>query len=254
MVHRGLAVLVVALAWSACGIAAGQDFRVETQVFLDKPTEPNAESLTLFCGDVVYDFTKPQGETTVFDIRRGKLVLLDEARGIRTSLTTGELAEFSAAIKARGLQQGEKDLFEPQFETQFDEAQLRVTLASDHLTYSAIGTAAKNPEAAQRYRQFADWYARLNAMRPGNPPPFGRIELNKEIAERGLIPIEVERTVVENRTLKSRKIARSKHTVTWLISGTDQKRIDEAGHQLANLREVSPSEYWSDSVKTARQK
>lgn len=227
----------------------GQEFRVETEIFLDRASKPMIESLTLFSGEVAYDILlTPVSETTVFDIRRGKITLLDRKRQLRATLTTEQLLEFSAAIKQRGSQKVEQAaFFEPAFETTYNAEQLLVTLSSEPLTYRARGIAARSEEAAQRYRQFADWYARLNAMQPNNLPPFGRLELNKALAERGLIPQEIERTIVRERPLTDRtSVVTSKHTVNWLISGTDRKRIEEAGQQLVNFREVLPQEYWAD--------
>jgi hypothetical protein len=236
--------------------ATAQDFRVETEVFTDQKNEPTSESLTLFTGDVVYDFLfAPTEETTVFDIRRGKLTLLDAKRQVRTSLTTDQLAEFSAAIKARGSTQGPTHLFQPKFEISYDAEQNRLTLASERLTYSAKTVAARHTSGAQRYRQFADWYARLNAIRPSNLPPFGRLEFNQELADRGLLPVEIDRKLVVDRPVANKTLhAKSKHTVTWLISGTDQSRIEQTDHQLVKFREISPAEYWSEPVKTAKSK
>jgi hypothetical protein len=45
---------------------------------------------------------------------------------------------------------------------------------------------------------------------------------------------------VADKTLR----AKSKHTVNWLISSTDQGRIEQAGRDLVKYREVSPGEYW----------
>jgi hypothetical protein len=210
--------------------------------------------LTLFTGDVIYDFLLvPNEETTMFDIRRGKLVLLDPQRQVKTSLTTEQLAEFSAAIKARAATEGPTHLFQPKFETTFDAEQNRLTLASEGLTYIAKAVPARHTSGAQRYRQFADWYARLNAIGPGNLPPFGRLLLNEALAERDLIPQEIDRSVVIDRQfLEKTHHAKSKHTVTWQISGTDQGRIASTDHALAKFREISPHEYWSKPLKTAR--
>lgn len=242
--------------WGLAVPALAQEFRVETEVFVEDGKEPIAESLTLFTADVVYDLLLlPSVETTIFDTKRGKLVLLDNERQVKATLTTEQLMEFTAAIKARGIQQVTAALFQPRFETTYDEEQLRLTLASDSLTYKAKGLVPKHEEDAQRYRQFADWYARLNAIRPGNLPPFGRLELNQALAERNLLPLEVERTVVFDRPLGNRKLfAKSKHAVNWIISGTDRGRIETAGQNLVKFREVSPQEYWAEPTKTARTK
>lgn len=255
MLSRWFAFVAIAVPLATLASVRAQDFRVETEVLVDQADDPVSESLTLFTGDVIYDFLKPNEETTVFDIRNGKIMLLDSRREVKTSLTTEQLAEFSAAIKTRGSAQGPTHLFQPTFATSFDAEQNRLTLSSDHLTYSVKGVPAKHPSGAQRYRQFADWYARLNAIRPGNLPPFGRLELNEALADRGLLPLEIERKVVIDRPVANKTLhAKSKHTVTWLISNTDQGRINQTSHNLARYREVKPSEYWTEPVKTARNK
>lgn len=236
--------------------ALGQDFRVETEVLADGEKEPISESLTLFMGDVVYDFMlSPSEETTIFDVRRGTLTLIDPVRGWRTSLTTAQLEELSAAMKSRGLQGGPPDLFQPQFQTTYESDTLRLSLVSERLVYRAKGIVSRHPDGAERYRRFADWHSRLNAMRKGNIPPFGRLELNQGLAQRNLLPQEIERTVTIDRALLPKTaIVKSKHTVTWLVSNTDRKRIEQAGQQLVSLTEVPPPQYWEEPLRTAREK
>lgn len=223
-----------------------QEFRIETEVFEADKKAPVAESLTLFSGDIVYDFVLGEREEiTIFDIQRRRIVLLNPAQKIKAELSFVDLLEFCSAIKTRATGENVEALFSPQFEQSFDEERGLLTLASEQLTYTAKGLATKQPEAAIRFQQFADWYARLNGMRPGNLPPFGRIELNKALAERQLIPQEVTRVVVLDRPVADRKMqARSHHVVTWLISGTDRKRIETAGSYLTNFRQVLLKEYW----------
>jgi hypothetical protein len=254
MFLRAIAVGCVAIALWATVSAAGQEFRVGTDVYVDDEKKPVSESLTLFTSDVVYDFLlKPAEEATIFDIRRGKLVLLDSQHQTKTSLTTGELAEFSSAIKVLGVQKGAVGLLQPQFDMNYDAEQFRVTLSSEWLTYKAKGVTAQHLEAAQRYRQFADWYARLNAIRPGSLPPFGRLELNQALAERGLLPQEIERTVVLDRPVAKKTLhAKSKHAIIWILSNTDRKRIEQAGRDLANFQEIEPTAYWQTPPQTAR--
>jgi hypothetical protein len=254
MLARSSALSCLVLSLLTALELVGQDFRVETEVFVDEEVEPKQESLTLFSGDVVYDFMlSPLEETTIFDTRRDKLVVLDAKRQVKTTLTTNQLAEFSAAIKTRGMQPGLTGLFQPKFDSSYDEQQLRITLTSDWLTYKAKGLAAKHPDGAQRYRQFADWHARLNAIRPGNLPPFGRLELNQALADRGLVPVEIERTVVLDRLVTNKILhAKSKHAINWILSNTDRGRIEQAGKNLVKFEEIAPANYWSAPEQTAR--
>lgn len=234
--------------------AVGQDFRVETDVFLDGEAESVAETLTLFRGDYVYDFfLKGPEEATIYDANRGRIVLLDTARKLQTVLTTEQLLQLSQAMQAVGQEKANKPLLEPQFTVVFDDANRVLKLTSDRLTYQARCAQPKVSNAAERFRQFADWYARLNAVRPPNLPPFGRLELNEALALRGMIPEEIERTVVVDRRVTNKTLrARSQHLFVWALSGTDQKRVEKAGQDLANFENVSLSQYWQAASVASR--
>jgi hypothetical protein len=223
-----------------------QDFRVDTDVFIGDEDESVSETLTIFSGDVVYDFfVKGPEETTVFDVRRGRIVLLDAERQVKTTLTTDQLLEFSAHIQSLSVEDGHRALLSPRFSTSYEEDRQRIELASDRLTYRAKGIRPKLESAAERFRDFADWYARLNAVKPGNLPPFGRIKLNNELASRKMVPEEIERTVVVERSLTDKQSkARSRHTFVWTLSGTDRKRIAQASRYMASFESVTAAEYW----------
>ena len=66
----------------------GEDFRIETDVFFDSEDEPAISTLTLFRGTTVYDFMGDKNEEiTILDINRGRFVLLDCQRKIKTTVT-----------------------------------------------------------------------------------------------------------------------------------------------------------------------
>jgi hypothetical protein len=246
MVYKQCWVLVAACCMSMMTSLVAQEFRIETEVFVGDSTEPVSESLTIFAGEVVYDFLLGDSEEiTIFDINRGRIMLLDPRQQVKAELSTVDLLQFCEAIKNRTAKEFDAALFAPLFQQSFDEERSLLTLTSDRMTYAVKGMAPKQPEATQRYQQFADWYARLNALKPGNLPPFGRIEVNKSLAERNLIPVELERTLMVERPIADKKlIARSHHATTWLISNTDRKRIETAGNYVSKFRKVSPKEYW----------
>lgn len=249
-------VLALFFALPFVSAAEGQDFRVEADVFLDEKDESILETLTLFKGDFVYDFfLKGPEEVTIYDAKRSRIVLLDNAHRVQTTLTTEQLLQLSQAMQTVGQEKGNKPLFEPQFTTDYDDTQRVLKLTSEWLTYQAKCAQPKVPNAAERFRQFADWYARLNAVRPGNLPPFGRLELNSALAQRGLIPAEIERTVVLDRPITNKTLhARSQHLFVWTLSGTDQKRIEKAGQDLASFESVSLSQYWQAGSVASRQR
>jgi len=233
--------LFLALLQTTGAILLADDFRVETEVFLDTESAPALATLTVFKGHVVYDFLLgAEPETTIFDVARGRIVLLNPQRKVKTTLTTEKLAEFTAAIQVRGNQREKSGLFAPSFELTEEEPQ-KFTLTSPNLTYRVKGQVAKQPDAVERYRTFADWYARLNAVRPPNLPPFGRLEVNRHLAERQWLPERIERTANPGR----RQTAHSVHVVNWLLSNTDENRLAQAARQQAEFMEVSLGEYWN---------
>ena len=109
------------------------------------------------------------------------------------------------------------------------------------------------PEVVAAFRYFADQFARLNALRPGNLPPGARLELNKALAERKLLPLEIARTIPPANPLVNplakKLVVRSRHLPNWSLSGEDRKKIDRAGTYLAQFSSVSFEEYRSASGK-----
>ncbi len=225
--------------------AVCEDFRVETDVFAESAQQPVTETLTLFFGDVVYDFvlTEPR-ETTVFDVARGRILLLDSEKKIKAKVTTDELLTFTAGIRARTQDANAQQLFGSEFAGEFDTTAREAVVQGKNLSYRAQGVAPKYAVAAERYRSFADWYARLNAVRLGNPPPFGRIELNRQLFEHRLIPDEIVRTLVlPGRLRDERRTVTSRHAFTWMLSTTDRKRIEDAGTAMATYEHVTLNKY-----------
>ncbi len=246
---RGIQWLIMGvLLLSAVSTSAQSlEFRVDTDVFLGEEKEPFAENVTIFKAGLVYDFplSGPR-EITVFDPSRGRFVLLDVEREVKTTLTTQELLEFVAAMKVHAQEMG--GLFaaaaDPQFEERFDSSTGWINLQAPTLSYRARGQQPELDLAAARYREFADWYARLNATRPGSLPPFARIELNRVMAERGRIPAEVELTLESQEAERVRRVVlRSRHFPFWRLSATDHKRLEAAGAQMAQFRAIRFSEY-----------
>lgn len=229
----------------AAAVADAQDFRVETDVFVEKQKEPVAEFLTIFYGNTIYDYliSEPQ-EVTVFDMSRGRFVLLDPKRSVKTEITTTEIELFGQQLRERAMPR-DAAFFHPQLTYTHDEQTGWHRWESEKLTYRAKGITPKFPEAAQRYRVFADWYAQLSAMRPGNLPPYGRLELNKVLAEKKLVPEEIERTVTLATVFPARKLeARTHHLFHWILSEQDQRRIRKTGDQMASFQPVTPEVYF----------
>ncbi len=244
--------IVLLFLGSSAGLA--QDFRIDTEVFIGKEKKPAAETLTLFASGQIYDFLLQEPEEiTLLDPVRGRLTMLDKARQIKCGLNTQELLDLSLAYET---QAGEsKDaLFgfaaRPDFAVTSEEVRengqdlVKLSLVGKPLEYHAVGRRPERLEAVRSFRYFADFMARLNSQRPGNLPAGARLELNKQLAERELLPVEITRTIPPTNPLTGKRIeVRSHHLVSWALSGEDRKRIDRAGTYLAEFRAVSFEEY-----------
>ena len=245
--------LGLALPFGAVTTLIAQDFRVDTDVYLGGEEETFSEHLTIFYGPIVYDFAvKGPEEITILNLREARITLLDVKRRVKTDVKTAELLDFSARIKLIGKKNQDEELVDPEFEVRFDGEQQTLELVSRKISYRTTVAEPTDPTVATRYREFTDWYVRLNSMRPGNPPPFGRLALNRELADRKLIPTEIKRTVTLGRLLAKPQRARSRHLIGMTISNTDRLRIDKAGEYLSDFKTVSPEEYMQVETGASR--
>lgn len=236
-------------------IGTAEDFRIESKVFLEGQQQPLAETLTLFSDAVVYDFllTQPE-EIAVFDPRRERLVLLDVERRQMTTIHMKELQELNANLKEKAGGGALAEFIHPQFDEGFDAETGWLTLAGSVVTYRARGSEAQDEPSSRQYQQFADWYARLNAVRPGGLPPFGRIELNAALARRSLVPEEVRLSFVVKEALREKKVElHSAHTVIWNLSRGDRERIEKAKDYLVTYKSVSFPKYCADTSSPAEE-
>ena len=222
----------------------GLDFRVDTEIFVGTEKEPVTENLTIFTEGRVYDFLlSGSKEVTIYDPARGQFTLLDTERKLKSSISTQKLLEYAESMEAeiaKGNDSFLKSIAKPTFEMKVEEFQengedrIRITLTSKELTYRVVGKRPEHPEAVHAFRQFGDFFARFNAARPGNLPPGARLALNQALADKGLIPLEIERTVVTPGIGGQKLEVRSHHLFNWLISNQDRSKIAHAGACLTD--------------------
>ncbi len=242
----------VLLVLTLSGPTTGQSFRVETDVFSGDQQQPIAEFLTLFHNGVIYDyqFTEPR-IVTVFDISRNRFLLLDPRSRTKAELSTAQIESFHQQVRAV-MAGRDEPFFNPQFQYEYDEQQHVHRLSNERCTYQARGIKPDVPEAVNQYRAFADWYAQLSAMHPGSVPPYGRLELNRVLAERGQVPEFVERTISIARVFPSKQYTiRTQQLYTWLLSEQDHRRIRQTGDDMASFRAVSPDQFFRPRQETA---
>jgi hypothetical protein len=108
--------------------------------------------------------------------------------------------------------------------------------------------------AVQSYRDFADWSARLNGIRPpGNLPPFARMDLNKALAAQGMLPKNIERTITTRHlTGRRTETVRSHHLFNWALSTRDRGLIEEVGDHLVKYKPATAEDYLGLTKKMAR--
>ena len=131
-------------------------------------------------------------------------VLLDSTRRVTAEVTTKEVVAFNDWQKHLAKEQPSPVLNffgNPLFQESFDRGASELTLSSAWVTYKVKLTAA-DKGIVEQYRQFSDWYARLNAgLTPKSRPPFARMKVDEAIARQGAIPAEIEMTAtVKNKT------------------------------------------------------
>lgn len=246
----------LALICVATSPVSAENFRMETDVSKVGEKNPECRTLTLFTSGQVYDFVRvyrdkadKQGEDVeviIYSFGSGRVVLMDLKRSVKTTLSTDQLLQLTASIKT--MARPEDKLFyeaaHPNMDVKYMEIGDELTMTSSTLIYAVKATKPELKSAATQYQEYADWSARLSACRPGSLPPFARLEVNSQLAERGLLPQQITRTTIEPGQFTNRKTGlTSVHHVNWTLSTTDRKKIEKVGEQLVTFPEISFKQY-----------
>lgn len=222
-----------------------ENFRIETKIYVGDEDKPASETTTLFQDGTVYDFLSNPTQTAVFcKPTAGKprrFILLHPGKRIRTEFDTEQLA--GAMDKLRAWAGRQNDTFlqfaaDPQFDETFNPEKNELVLASHLESYKVSTSSEEHAEALAEYREFLDWYARLNTLLQGTAPPEPRLRLNEALARHQVIPLKIELT-----RSGERKPLRAEHDFTWLLSRDDEKRIDDVSNALFGYRQVTNEEF-----------
>ena len=240
--------LALGVVFSTNATAFAEGFRIETKVYVGdekQKQEPVSETTTLFLNGVVYDFLKKPEQTAVFRKpgggKPGRFILLDDQHGVRTDVSTEQLASTMTKLRTWASQQ--KDPFlqfaaNPEFDESFDGDSGKLVLTNHLETYTVSTTQAEHPDELADYREFLDWYTRLNTLLSGGRlPPEPRLRLNAVLARRRVVPLKVELVRAGEDPL------RAEHAFTWRLSQDDRKRIDGVRASLASYQMVSNEEF-----------
>ena len=179
--------------------ASAVSFRVDNKVFVSAEKEPRSQSTTIFHEGLVYDFLDKPGEITIFDPGHHRFVLLDPAHRVKTEVSSDEVAALCDNLQSWAKRQADpllRFMAEPRFEEGFDEAAGDLAFKSEWMTYRVAASPVASEAIGRQYREFSDWYTRLNArLNPGSKLPFARLEVNRVLDSRHVFPREVKLAV-----------------------------------------------------------
>lgn len=242
--------------WLAAGLAGalvawlpqlrGEDFRIESVVWKEK--KELSRNTTLFRGGIVYDYLASPARTAIFDKPHSRFILLDPSAKVKTEISTGDVQLMATRVQEMSSKRGNaflKFAANPKFETGSDEKTKELIFASAFMTYRVKAAKATSSTAAEQYRDFSDWYARLNTMlNPGATPPFARMAINKELASRHLVPEAVALKIPAQLSLSGRGTSlHSEHHVSWRLLEKDLQQISDTAADLASFKTVSLDQY-----------
>jgi hypothetical protein len=242
---------VVVVLTLVAGTASAENFRVESKVYKigDKNKKPITEITTVFADDVVYDIlTDPQEgrdpETTIFDVRRGRLIVLDPERKVMTEVATKTVQDFIGKVRLGAA--GAKDpllnfLSNPEFKESEHDGELEFD--SSWMIYRLKTEPAKSDEISRQYGEFSHWSCQMNVMiNPQTLPPFGRMVVSEKLEERKLLPTEVYMTI-SPKGPTPKLILRAEHRFVWKLLDKDRDLVNEAQRQMKVFRAVTIEAY-----------
>jgi hypothetical protein len=247
-------ILTLALGFSfalGCTIlasaATADDFRIDNRVYVGDEKKPDSQGTTIFYGGIVYDFLEDPTEIIVFDPKTQRFTLVDVRHKIRTDLAGIDVETFIGRIKQRVATQRDpmtKFAANPQFEEKFNQDIPEVTLQSPVMTYN-VRVLTTGPDVSRQYREFSDWYARLNTvLTPGSRLPFARLALNEAIAKHQAVAREVRLTITPQSPAGAKPVtAKSQHDLVLKLEPADITRVAQSRELLRTAKEVAFEEY-----------
>ncbi len=228
--------------------AVGEDFRVENLVFSGNDKEPAGRSTTIFHNGMVFDYLEDPAEVIVLEPSAGRFVLLDLSRRIRAELSTKHLAAFTQRLRQSADAHNDpflRFMAAPKFDEHLDRQSGELTLSSEWMTYRLLTVEAGSRAIADQYREFSDWYARLNTMlHPGSKPPFARLLVNDALARREATPREVHLTFMPKKTFPPKRITiRSEHKLSRHVPKADLDRMAQTREFMRIFQPVGFGQY-----------
>ena len=249
-IRSGALVIAVEMMLASGGPAWAmeEDFRIDSKVFVGSEKEPKSENNTIFCRGVVYDYLQKPAEIIVFDLPRGRFILLDPVRRFKAEVTTKEVLTLNENLRQWTATQTDaffKFLGSPKFEERIEERSGELLFESPWITYRVAARDAESDAIAEQYRQFSDWCARLNTrLNPGYKLALARLELNEALFKRRQVPQTITLTVQSKKGFPFQKtVVRSEHQFVRHLVESDRDRIAQTDQFLAIFQPVDFDDY-----------
>jgi hypothetical protein len=230
----------------AAPLAAGQEFRIETEIYVGEEETAASRTVTLFEKAAVYEFNEEPNEIIIYrtagEDRPAQFILLDLASQRRTDVDVSRVEKLIEKLAQWGANHSDPLIrfsAEPKFDESFDAKSGTLTLSSPKWTYKVATIDAADQECLVRYRDFIDRYTKLSAMLQNAPPPGPRLALNAALGKHGVVPVEIQRTTGG----ENKNAVRATHLFSWRLSREDRARLDEAQAFLANFQKVDNEQF-----------
>jgi hypothetical protein len=220
-----------------------QGFRIDSKVADQGTGAVIHANVTLICPSRTFDWSCDHpAEAVVIDFLQERMTLVNSGLKRCAYVTFAELVEFQKSVTERSAGTPLlKFAGRPEFTYRNWEANTKtISLQHPVWNYEAILTLEAPSDFVKQYQTSSDWLARLNTMRPGLPAG-PRLELNREIASRQGLPIQVD---LRREHLPGKKqILRSTHEYTWKLTPEDHDRILEIEQAIATSKPWSLIEH-----------
>lgn len=214
-----------------------------TRIFEGPSLDAAAEHILVFEEGLVYDF--PQIESryvTIYDQAQNRVTLLDRETQVQTTLSTDDLTNITAQARAAAQTSEQQDQLGLNAEVEPSTRVSGYAIRFGHMEYHVSTQRPNDPSVASDFARFTDLTSRLNLVRRLGLPPFGRMTLNRHLAERMEMPLETTLTLYRG---EEKSEFRSTHLLEELesIPAEDRKRISEARGMQALYRQVDIKEF-----------
>ncbi|GAB6167398.1 hypothetical protein JCM19992_33980 [Thermostilla marina] len=243
--------LIFSVAVGVPYAGSGVEFRVEHEIYVGSKQTPSTRSVTLFQGDLVYDFLESPQEIMVFDLKAERVVLLNPVRREMTELEFDTVDKLTAEMVTWASKQDDpylRFLADPTFEVETENDGATWIFDTPWLTYTFDTVEAESKEMLARYWTFSDLSAKVNPLlTPGSRPPLLRLEINKKLRSAKRLPVSVRLRQKPKNLLdflpKRPKTVFAEHRFADALSVADKERIRQVEEYRRIFRSIPFNEY-----------